>query len=342
MQKVQLHTASGQTMISIGEGLTGRKDLLPGQRCIYITDENVYSLHRDRFARDPVLLLKAGEKAKTLATVEHLARQLVELEADRKTVIVGVGGGLTTDIAGFVASVYMRGLSFGFISTTLLGQVDASIGGKNGVNLDGFKNMIGTFNQPDFVLCDLSMLDTLPDTEYLSGMAEVIKYGAIRSLSLFEKLEQKHELILARNKDILGEVISESVRIKAGIVEADETEQGDRKLLNFGHTIGHAVEKLTGMLHGHAVSIGMAMAAGLSVKAGTLAETDADRLLRLLKLYGLPVSCGLDPEQVFDTMKKDKKRAGDRISFILLRKPGEAFAESMSISGFKTILDDLC
>jgi len=342
MEIIQLNTETGATRITVGEKLLSQPSALPDTRLVFISDENVYRYHRQLFANHPVLLVPSGEKAKTLATVERLCRELVELEADRKTVIIGVGGGLACDVAGFAASVYMRGLSFGFVSTTLLGQVDASVGGKNGVNLDGYKNMIGSFTQPAFVLCDLSLLDTLPENEYISGMAEVIKYAAISSEDLMQLLEKEHAAIVARDKAVLKDVVSACVRIKAGIVEEDETEQGNRKLLNFGHTIGHAVEKLSGVLHGHAVSIGMNMAAKMSVNRGLMKKEEMERLTGLLRKYKLPVDCKLEAGQVYEAMKKDKKRQGDRLNFILLDRIGNAVITPIEIRDFKSELHDLC
>lgn len=341
MTTITLNTGATQTAIRVGEKLSHLRNELPAGRIIFIADENVYRLHKDLFRKDPVLTVPSGEASKTLGTVERLCKELLSLEADRKTFIVGVGGGLTCDVAGFAASVYMRGLSFGFISSTLLGQVDASVGGKNGVNLDGYKNMIGSFSQPSFVWCDLSLLDTLPGQEYISGLAEVIKYGLISSPELYTLLEQHSKSILHRDKEILEDIVSQCVRIKAGIVEEDELETGNRKLLNYGHTIGHAVERLSGMLHGQAISIGMVLAARLSERRGMLPSAEVERLVRLLSLYQLPVSCDIDPGLLFESMKKDKKRDGRQISFVLLEAPGKPVISPVEIDNFKNELNDL-
>jgi 3-dehydroquinate synthase len=266
---------------------------------------------------------------------------LIDLEADRTSFIVGVGGGLVTDLAGFVASTFMRGVPFGFVSSTLLGQVDASIGGKNGVNLDGFKNMVGVIRQPEFVWCDLDLLSTLDDQEYLSGVAEVIKYGVIRDREFFSWLEEKHQDVIDKQPGALERTISAAASMKVAIVENDVNEKGDRKLLNFGHTFGHAIEKLSGMLHGYAISIGMVMAARLSVRLGFLAASESDRLHGLLERTGLPVGTSLSINEIFETLLKDKKRSGEQIHFILLKRIGEAFVHPIGLQELKKMMNDL-
>ena len=214
-----------------------------GARVIVITDENVYKHYAILIDRYEKIVIGLGEKNKTHETLTQIYSQLLAMGADRETYIVGFGGGIVTDIAGFAASTYMRGLRFGFVATTLLAQVDASVGGKNGVNVDGYKNMVGTFNQPDFVLCDLSVLQTLPRRELQAGMAEVIKSGLIMDATLFELFE-RYDLDDFLNKDnLLLEAITGAVRVKKQIVDRDEKEQGDRKKLNLGHTFAHAIEK---------------------------------------------------------------------------------------------------
>ena len=182
------------------------------------------------------MLIGTGQSVKTLQTVERVLRRVIELGVDRKTFVLGIGGGIVTDVAGFAASIYMRGLRFGFVSTTLLGQVDASVGGKNGVNLDGYKNMTGTFTQPDFVVYDPALLRTLPDREFRAGLAEVVKSAIIADAELFARLEQSDFATLRRDTDLLADALSAAVRVKADIVERDERESGERRKLNLGHT----------------------------------------------------------------------------------------------------------
>jgi len=341
MHELSLHIGGHVTSIQIGRNLFQNLSAMKAKKMVFIVDENVHRLHAPKFEGMSCLLVPSGEKQKTLSFAEEILRQMVRMEVDRTSFLVGVGGGLVTDLAGFVASVYMRGIDFGFISTTLLGQVDASIGGKNGVNLDGFKNMIGVFRQPEFVWCDLELLDTLDQRELVSGFSEVIKYAAIRDRELFNYIDGHLDSILKRNPDDLEAIIKNSAAIKADIVQDDINEQGDRKLLNFGHTLGHAVEKLTGMMHGEAVAIGMVMAARLSCNMGFLDSTELARLERMILSAGLPVSTDLLPSDLYDTLLKDKKRTGDRIHFILLRNIGEAFIYDMDLHSLRTTIHDL-
>jgi 3-dehydroquinate synthase len=264
------------------------------------------------------------------------------LEVDRSWFVLAIGGGIVCDVTGYAASTFMRGLPFGFISTTLLSQVDASVGGKNGVNFRGYKNMVGVFAQPDFVICDIDMLKTLPRNEFLSGFAEIIKAGAIRSIALFENLEKNYSKAINYNFDVLEQVVYESVRIKATVVENDEKEKGERRILNFGHTFAHSIEKNTGMLHGEAVSIGMVLAAKASVKLGMLTEGEAERIESVLVNYGLPVKFSIAKEKVYNALLKDKKREGDFINLVLLKGLGNAIVQKVPVKQMEEIVNDLC
>ena len=300
---------------------------LNGEQVFVLTDSRVHSLYGKAFPRNAgVIVLPAGEKNKTLETVYSAIHQLIELGADRKSFVLGIGGGIVCDITGFVASIYMRGLRFGFVPTTLLAQVDASVGGKNGVNCDGYKNMIGVFNQPEFVLCDVNLLETLDPRELRAGLAEVIKSALIADASLFEYLEKNIESILGLDRKQLCFIVERSVAIKAQIVEADEREAGERKKLNLGHTFGHAIEKQSNnqFLHGEAVSIGMRMAAEVSKRLGLLSETDLQRILNLLERTGLPLSSDIPQAALMEAVGKDKKKHGDRLSFVLNKGIGKA------------------
>jgi 3-dehydroquinate synthase len=341
MHELSLNIDEHVTSILIGRDLFRKLEKISDRKLVLLVDENVYKLHEPKFAGLNCLTVPSGEQQKKLAFVEHVMRQMINMEADRTAFLVGVGGGLVTDLTGFVASIFMRGIRFGFISTTLLGQVDASIGGKNGVNLDGYKNMVGVFRQPEFVWCDLDLLGSLDQRELASGFSEVIKYGAIRDRSLFDYLEGHHEAILARNPEALEKIVSASAAIKVEIVESDVTEQADRKLLNFGHTLGHAIEKLTGMVHGEAIAIGMVMAARLSYNMGFLDAAEAFRLEQMIATVGLPVKTDLSHDDLYETLLKDKKRSGDFIHFILLQSIGEAFVHKMDLHSLRTAIHDL-
>jgi len=341
MKELHLHIGDKLTSIVIGSDLVSNLKTLKDRNLVLLVDENVLRLHSSLFEEYNCIKIPSGEQHKTLTFVESVYCELVEKEVDRTSLIVGVGGGMATDIAGYVASTYMRGIEFGFISSTLLGQVDASIGGKNGVNLDGFKNMIGTIRQASFVWCDLSLLESLEKNELISGLSEVVKYGAIRDSELMNYMELNTEAFLSLESEAMEHIVTVSARIKVDIVESDVFEKGERKLLNFGHTLGHAIEKLTGMLHGEAISIGMVLAARLSVKLGKLEEKEADRLENMLLSLGLPVQTDLPMGDIYLTLLKDKKRAGTVMHFILLKSIGEAFIEEIQLAKLEELLHDL-
>ena len=294
------------------------------ENTILITDENVFQLQQQKFEGWKTIVIKAGEEHKQQSTVDAIIRQLIAMEADRKTFIVGVGGGVVTDITGYAASVYMRGLKFGFVPTTILSMVDASIGGKNGVDVGVYKNLVGLIKQPEFLLFDYSLLQTLPNEQWVNGFAEVIKHACIKDAILFALLEKFSLHDFTSNATLLADLIERNVSIKTAVVVNDEFEQGDRKLLNFGHTIGHAIENLHHLLHGHAVSIGMVAACNLSEKINGFHFEEAIRIVKLLAKYHLPVDVETEYEKVFDVLKMDKKRDLKVMNFILLNKIGEA------------------
>ncbi|MDR0420206.1 MAG: 3-dehydroquinate synthase [Prevotellaceae bacterium] len=339
MQIIEIQTATGKhSKIFTGEDFTDFQNHLPAQNVVIIIDENIFDLYRDFFKKFQCIKIQATENNKTLKTVENIILKLIELQADRSTFIVGVGGGITCDIAGFTASVYMRGLPFGFISTSLLSQTDASIGGKNGVNCCSLKNMIGTFNQPEFVICDINMLDTLPEKEFICGMSEIIKIALIKDAVMFDFIEIKTAMILKRDKKILQELITKSIRHKVEIVGCDEFDKGERRILNFGHTLAHAIEPNDGSPHGFAVSIGIMFAAKISQHFGFISTVDVMRIKNLLSAFGLPVRTDIDDEILFKTLISDKKRNDGGINFILLNKIGEATEKNIEIDVFKTLI----
>lgn len=268
-----------------------------------------------------VIHFEASETNKRLASVESLARELVRAGADRGTALVAVGGGVTGDVVGFLASIYMRGVPVFQVPTTLLGMVDSSIGGKTGVDLPEGKNLLGTFYQPSAIWMDPEFLETLPPEQFRQGMAEVIKTAIIGDADLWTFLETDRESLRRRAPEALQRVVESCARFKAGVVEADETESGRRRILNFGHTIGHALERATEyrMPHGDAVSVGMVAAARLSVDLGFLDLRVADRLEALCTAWGLPVRFpgGIDPADVIGAMQADKKRVAGDLHFIL-------------------------
>ena len=338
MQTFNIDAGSGQSTIWVDRPISDLESILAelgAEKVIVITDTNVHRHHAASFPDAPVITIGTGEKAKTLASVEGIYGRLIELEADRSTFIVGIGGGIVCDVAGFVASTFMRGVRFGFVATTLLAQVDASVGGKNGVNLGGYKNIVGVFRQPEFVLCDLNVLKSLSEHEVKCGLAEVVKHGLIRSRPLFEYLEENAEAILALQSEAIFRPVADSVAIKSSVVTADETESGVRRLLNFGHTFGHAFEKVLNISHGQAVSLGMVVAGKISVERNLLAKEDFNRLVELLKKLKLPVQMSADSEKIIDALGKDKKRQTADIHFVLLEKIGQTVVEKIKVEELK-------
>ena len=341
MHTIPLKTSSGESRILIGPGLNDLSSLLPTQRAVIITDHKVFQLYKKRLPDLPVLKIGSGEGIKTLDTVTQLARDLMDLNADRSWFILGLGGGIVCDVAGFLASTYMRGVRFGFVPTTLLAQVDASVGGKNGVNLDGYKNMLGVFNQPEFVLCDPEFVFTLEEEDLACGLAEVIKHAAIVDLELFSFLEVNQQAVLARKPSAIERLVLDSVRIKADVVSQDEKESGLRRVLNFGHTLGHALEKETGISHGRAVSQGMTAAAELSVHRGLISQADCARLISLLAAYNLPTRLQTEPANLVQALARDKKREGRDMHFVLLQGLGQAVVQTLPLSEVEAALEGM-
>jgi len=343
VKTIEIKTSS-LSRVLVGETIKNLENYLPGDRKpVIITDKLIAHLYSESFPGEiPVIKIEMGEKNKTLEAVQYIFEKFIELEIDRSSFVLGIGGGIICDVVGFAASIYMRGIGFGFVSSSLLSQVDASVGGKNGVNFKGYKNMVGVFKQPEFVICDINMLNTLEETEYISGFAEIVKAGAIQDKALFEYLENNFKAALQKDKNVMEHVIHESVKIKANVVKKDEREANLRQILNFGHTFAHSFEKTGGVSHGQAVSLGMVLAARLSVQRGLLEKDAANRLINLLENLNLPVKMQVDPEKFFQAMKKDKKRRGDQINLILLDKIGNAVIQQVPVNSLKEIVYDLC
>jgi len=339
MRSVKLDTGIGKSVILIGERLENLSKYLPVKMPIIITDTNVKTHWGSYFPPGDVITIETGEAIKTLDTAGGIYKQLLGLGADRGSFIVGIGGGIVCDVAGFVASTYMRGVRFGFVSTTLLSQVDASVGGKNGINFGGYKNIVGVFSQPEFVICDQHLLATLPAREFQCGFAEVVKHGAIAAEDLFVYLEQNWSRALERDPEVIAKLVYDSAVIKSTVVSRDATEQGERRKLNFGHTLGHAIEKVLQVPHGEAVSAGMVLASRLSEKRGYLRPEDLTRLSDLLEKFRLPVRLEFNRRQVFEAIGKDKKREGELVQFVLLKRIGEAFVNEISLQELEELID---
>ena len=324
-----------------------------GDRCAIITDTNAgkhfakpahESLVKAGF--EPVLVtVQPGEKSKRISVVEKCCGQLALHRLERKSFIIALGGGVVGDLAGFVAATYLRGIPFVQVPTTLLAQMDSSVGGKTGVNLRAGKNLVGAFYQPRLVLCDLDALRTLPEREFRAGLAEVIKYGIIYDAKLFAQLERDLPKILKRDQKTLAPVVARCCEIKAEVVAQDETESGLRAILNFGHTIGHAIENSFGygkFLHGEAIAIGQVAAAKLSQKILGLPERDVGRIENLFGQAGLPARINLNSarrKNLFTAMRLDKKVSGGEVKFVLAEKIGKvAWGQKVSAAMIEEVL----
>ncbi len=336
--ELTLRATTGECRIVLGDARARLPELCGQRRVVVVTDENVRRLHQGSFPAGEVVDIGQGEASKTLETVSRLYERFLELQLDRRALVVGVGGGIVCDVAAFAAATWLRGLDTGLVPTTVLAQADAGIGGKNGVNFRGLKNQVGTIRQPRFVLCDPAFLGTLPAAEVRNGFAEVVKAGAIADAALFEHLEARAEALLALEPEALSRALSAALAVKHRVVEADELESGPRRALNFGHTVGHAWEALLGVRHGEAVSAGMVFAARLSERRGRLEQGQADRLERLLRRFGLPTRLEAGPDAVLEAVGADKKRAGDSIHLVLLEHIGRAVVEPVPLAELRRAL----
>ncbi len=340
MQTLGVALGERSYSIHVGTGLLDRADLvlpcLVQKKVAVVTNTTVAPLFMERLAGalagggiEVVRIVVAdGEEHKDWGTLNTIFDALLEQRCGRDCTLVALGGGVIGDLAGFAAATYQRGVQYIQVPTTLLAQVDSSVGGKTAINHPLGKNMVGAFHQPKLVLADLDTLKTLPERELRAGLSEVIKHGLIRDAAFFGWLEANLDRLLARDPDALGHAVMRSVAIKAEVVGKDERERGLRQLLNFGHTFGHAIETGLGYgawLHGEAVAAGMAMAADLSRELGFLSEADTGRIGSLLERAGLPVAVmGIDPKRMRQLMSVDKKAREGRIHFVLLERVGAA------------------
>jgi 3-dehydroquinate synthase len=319
-------------------------------RIFFVSTADVWKLYGNRVAAAlspkefEVLFFGGGEDNKRIAPVEQLAEQMVEKGADRSSLIIALGGGIVTDMAGFLAAIFMRGIPVIQIPTTLLAQVDAAVGGKTGVNLIAGKNLIGSFHQPLAVLIDPAVLASLPEREYRAGLYEIIKSGVIVSAPLFQILAEKRTEVLAQSPEVVDHIIAESVRIKAEVVSADERESGLRRILNFGHTFGHALEaetKYTRFLHGEAVSWGMRAATYLAEDMNIIPRSDSETIIRVLDGYGpIPTCDRVGRTELQVRLLRDKKTIQNRIHFVLPVRIGEVVVRSdVSIAAVQHAID---
>jgi 3-dehydroquinate synthase len=330
MKKIQQILSSGTVDIYLDATFNLLTKLVDRKNAVIVTDENIFSKHRSKFKNWNVITLKPGEQYKIQLTADAIIEQLIEFQADRSTTLIGVGGGVITDLTGYVASIYMRGIRFGFVPTTLLAMVDASIGGKNGVDVGAYKNLVGSIRQPSFLLYDYSFLKTLPEMEWSNGFAEIIKHACIFDNRLFDLLKNYSLDKIKKDKKLLASIVAKNVSLKLAVVKKDEFEKADRKLLNFGHTLGHALETQYDLTHGQAVALGMVFAAWLSEKITGLKKSP--EIIQVLGQYKLPTFASFDADRVFNVLVMDKKRVSNTMHFILLNRIGKGVVHPIKLN----------
>ena len=336
MNKARFSFSSSKADFYFNARFSALSSLVEKKRTILLTDKNVFKYHKQKFAGWQTIVIKAGEKHKVQSTVDGVVGKLIEMKVDRTWTIIGVGGGVVTDLAGYIAAIFLRGIKVGFVPTTLLAMVDAAIGGKNGIDVGAYKNMVGTIRQPQFILYDVSLLRSLPQKEWKNGFAEIIKHASIGSTKMFRELQKNDLKFYQENGEAISSLIIQNAKLKIRVVQQDEFETGNRKLLNFGHTLAHAIENNYALMHGQSVAIGMVAAAHFSEKL--LGFKKSIELRSLIKKYGLPAQMSFDVNKVFDVMVNDKKRSGSEIDYILLREIGEAVIFKVPIIKLKKMI----
>ena len=339
MKKQSFRFSSTSVDYYLASGISHLKEISDRANTFIITDENVFNAHSGRFRNWKTIVVKAGEQHKVQSTVDNLVLQLIELGADRKSTLVGVGGGVITDLTGYVASVYMRGIRFGFIPTTILAMVDASIGGKNGIDVGIYKNMVGIIRQPSFILHDMVFVNSLPQSEWENGFAEIIKHACIKDAVMFRQLEKTPLKKYQAKKTLLCELIRRNALIKTRVVQKDEFESADRRLLNFGHTLAHAIENMYSFSHGQAVAIGSTYACHISEQLTGFTQTE--RVVNLLSEYGLPTYTEFDRAKAFAILQKDKKKISTAMNYVLLEKIGKGVVKRIPLQQLEQIINKL-
>jgi 3-dehydroquinate synthase len=352
----------GSSLIAFGP-LSELGSSLDPTKTVVVTDRLIRRIYGSSFPACPVVEVERGEAAKSLSGLEALYGSFLDLGLGRDALVLAVGGGTVSDLAGFAASTWLRGVAFGFVPTTLLAMVDASVGGKNGIDFRGVKNLIGSFSQPRFVRMDIALLASLSGAEFASGMAEAVKHAVIAGGAYFELVEESARAGGRPSPELLERIVAGSVEIKAGVVARDEKEAGERRKLNLGHSVGHGVEAATGLPHGHSVAAGLGTACRLAVRLGRLAEADCDRITRLLEACGLPASIaaagraaagsagdgsalgsaiardGLELRKaIAAAMTADKKRVGADIMMALPSSIGEVAVEAVPLADLQAFV----
>jgi 3-dehydroquinate synthase len=311
------------------------------EKTVIITDENVFAAYATFFEGRKVIVLDAGEDTKSFVTIEYVMHKLTAFGVNKDFLLVGMGGGVITDVTGFVASIYMRGITFAFMPTSLLAMVDAAIGGKNGINFLNYKNIVGTITQPKWIIFDRTMLYTLPQLEWVNAFAEIVKYGVTLDERLFRFL-QLHTLQEFQDKHYLtSKLLYICTHIKSLLVEKDVLDNGERRLLNFGHTAGHAIEKLENIPHGFAIAKGMVAALKISEEINNFSSEEKEEVIELLLKFGLPTTIESNKAEILQLMTMDKKREEETINYILANKIGEAKVQPISLVQLKDLFEQV-
>lgn len=339
MDPVKYNFSNASTYCYFDATFSQLKKIVDPRSAVVVTDENVYNGHIKKFRNWNTIVLKPGEAFKVQPTVDTVIEQMIALQADRKTTLIGVGGGVITDITGYAASIYMRGIPFGFVPTSVLSMVDASIGGKNGIDVGIYKNMVGVIRQPAFLLHDPAFLQTLPQHEWENGFAEIIKHACIKDAAMFAELEATTLKTYQSKKQAMRSLIQRNAMIKIKVVQKDEFEKAGRKLLNFGHTLGHALENQYDLSHGQAISIGMTYACHISAQLTGFRDTE--KVVKLLERYGLPTYASFNKKKAVDVLKMDKKRERKEMNYILLDKIGKAEIRLIPLQQLEKIISAL-
>ncbi|MBN1880607.1 MAG: 3-dehydroquinate synthase [Deltaproteobacteria bacterium] len=354
MERITVALGDRSYPVYVGSGIIGKiGSLVEERRASILTDEHVATLFGERVQKaidtsgtqTHMIVVPPGEQSKQFSTLEHVYDELLSFRSDRKTPLVALGGGVIGDLGGFAAGTFLRGIPYIQVPTTLLAQVDSSVGGKTAVNHPLGKNLIGVFYQPRFVLADVETLSSLPEEEYLSGLAEVIKHAVIADEELFSYLETHHNRVMSRDRDALMKMVTTSVRIKSHVVSQDEREADLRRILNFGHTFGHAIERLSGfgtIRHGHAVATGMAAAVRISEKLGEIDSNDVARIITLLEAYRFQTELpGYSNNDFVNAINYDKKAQEAHINFVLTAGIGYVTVKKMRATDIVDIIGQL-
>ena len=339
MIKKSFQFSTAKVQYYFGAEFSYLKKMLNPEQTVFIADENFALANKSRFAGWKTIVIPSGEQQKVMLMIDKLITRLISVGAGKQTTLVGIGGGVVTDITGYLASVFMRGIDFGFVPTSVLAMTDAAIGGKNGVNVGLYKNMAGLIRQPQFIIYDYTLLKTLPKEEWVNGFAEIIKHACIYDAAMFKLLEGQKLPFFQKNMEGLAKLIERNVLLKTKAVLKDELETGDRKLLNFGHTIGHAIENLYRIPHGQAVGIGMGVACKISEQLTGFTETG--RVLKLLKQYGHTPHLQFDNEKAWKLVLADKKSSGKDIDYIVLDKIGKASIAHLPLEQLHNMINEL-